>query len=617
MWSRIYCSKFRGSFNGVCVSALLFFLVYKDQILQSPFLRKPSLNFPRKSSFKIDFQNSEHRRRIYEKNSPNFNLESSAICTEIHQQKGSNSKCDYLKSHPECDSGGYLNYMMFFYCECDKIEPIGYAVLFIWLIALLYLLGNTAADYFCCSLEMLSNLLKLPPTVAGVTLLPLGNGAPDVFASIAAFVGSDSGGVGLNSVLGGAIFVTCIVVGAVCLCVSETNIQIDRKCFMRDVGFFLIALVSLLVILLAGEVNFWGAIMFVSVYVVYALCVAGTEVLRKYGGRFKLRALIPLLPVTDEAFENSPLLRCDDMDDVPFLQSELPHSLWATKVAIYSVKSNGENQKYLWGWNEMEEEDTSSTEACVSFSSLCSLLEIPLAIPRRLTIPIVDERRWSKAYAVGSACFAPILCTFLWGSSDLVYPIFGTMVGATLGLLALIYTSKDHPPQRFVLPWVIGGFLMSIMWFYIIANELVALLVALGLILKIKASLLGLTILAWGNSMGDLVSNVAIAMNGGNGGVQVAMSGCYAGPMFNTLVGLGLSLLIAAWSEKPRSYVVPNDSSLYFTLGFLVLSLVWALVVLPRNDMRPTRVLGIGLIVIYFGFLSLRISMALGDGSFN
>lgn len=55
------------------------------------------------------------------------------------------------------------------------------------LLALLFRLIATAADgFFSLILSQISQDLGLPPRLGGVTLLALGNGAPDLSASIAA-----------------------------------------------------------------------------------------------------------------------------------------------------------------------------------------------------------------------------------------------------------------------------------------------------------------------------------------------------------------------------------------------------------------------------------------------
>lgn len=157
---------------------------------------------------------------------------------------------------------------------------------------------------------------------------------------------------------------------------------------------------------------------------------------------------------------------------------------------------------------------------------------------------------------------------------------------------------------------------MSMVWSYIIAQELVALLVSLGYIFQVSPSILGLTVLAWGNSLGDLITNLTMALNGKPEGAQVAISGCYAGPIFNILFGLGLSLAGSSWHHYPSAVVIPKDQYLLETLCFLVASLLWALVILPCRNMRLDGVLGIGLLGIYIVSVSVRLIQTLGSFQF-
>uniref|UniRef100_A0A1D1Z425 Cation/calcium exchanger 1 n=1 Tax=Anthurium amnicola TaxID=1678845 RepID=A0A1D1Z425_9ARAE len=545
--------------------------------------------------------------------SPDASMEG---CHDLHRFDGHREKCRYVSSEPRCRPKGYINYLRLFYCACGGHPVAGYAVLVLWLVLLFYLLGNTAADYFCPSLESLSKVLKLSPTIAGVTLLSLGNGASDVFSSIISFMGASSGDVGLNSILGGAFFVSNVVTGIISICVGPSEIAVDKTSFVRDACFFLLALSSLLVIITVGRINLWGAIAFTSLYFVYVFFVSTTHFCRKkYASAASSLFSDPHhLPVdAPTAATNSTtkrrrelaaplLLSTVEMDDPTSPHLQKPTNSTGTAPAAAPTPT------------------TCLTKLRSSALRALWLLELPLYLPRRLTIPDVTEERWSKFYAVSSVTLAPLLLAALWGSqrggmsprASLVLYLVSSLVGLASGAAAFLTTERSSPPKRLLFPWLGGGFLMSVVWTYIITEELMSLLVSLGAVLGISPSILGLTVLAWGNSLGDLIANVAMALNGGADGAQVAISGCLAGPIFNTLMGLGLSLFFSSWAEYPASTLIPRDPSLYQTIGFLMSGLLWALVILPGRGMRLDKVLGIGLLSVYLCFLSLRVAQYLG-----
>ena len=54
-------------------------------------------------------------------------------------------------------------------------------------------------------------------------------------------------------------------------------------------------------------------------------------------------------------------------------------------------------------------------------------------------------------------------------------------------------------------------------------------------------AILGLTVLAWGNSIGDMIADTSMAKRGAP---RVGYSACFGGPLFNLLIGIGLPFTI-------------------------------------------------------------------------
>jgi len=109
----------------------------------------------------------------------------------------------------------------------------------------------------------------LDENVAGVTFLAFGNGSPDVFSTFSA-MRADSGSLAIRELLGTASFIVSCVVGSMCII---KPFRVHRKPFLRDVGFFTVAVGLLLVILWDGQLFSWEAGILIALYVVYVVIV--------------------------------------------------------------------------------------------------------------------------------------------------------------------------------------------------------------------------------------------------------------------------------------------------------------------------------------------------------
>jgi solute carrier family 24 (sodium/potassium/calcium exchanger), member 6 len=151
----------------------------------------------------------------------------------------------------------------------------------------MYLLASTADAYLSPSLEHLTVSLGISESLAGVTLLAFGNGAPDVLTGIAAAVGDDDDPSAINTVCvicGGTFFITCIVVTAASSFANlnadklgaprDRRIKVTPRFILRDIAFLFITVTYLLsVFLFLHKFTIYTALGLLIVYGVYIILV--------------------------------------------------------------------------------------------------------------------------------------------------------------------------------------------------------------------------------------------------------------------------------------------------------------------------------------------------------
>ncbi|USW57762.1 Putative sodium/calcium exchanger membrane region, NCX, central ion-binding domain superfamily [Septoria linicola] len=182
-------------------------------------------------------------------------------------------------------------------------------------------------------------------------------------------------------------------------------------------------------------------------------------------------------------------------------------------------------------------------------------------------------------------------------------------VSAVLLVPILLTTTPTHRPEPYRIILSLAGFVVAIAWISAIAAQVVGALKALAVILNMSHAIMGLTIFAVGNSLGDLVADVTVAKLGYP---VMALSACFGGPMLNILLGVGLSgsyILIKGAERrhekhpgkgiKFRSYHMKVSKTLIVSGVTLLITLVGLLIAVPLNKWVLSRKIGWALIALW------------------
>ncbi|KAL4223077.1 Mitochondrial sodium/calcium exchanger protein [Mactra antiquata] len=536
-----------------------------------------------------------------------------ADCSDVHKVPTSD-RCAFVNSTDDCQiDEGFLDYTYFVYCDfSSNLLPLGVVILVIWWLFLFVGLAVTADDFFCPSLAVISDTMRLT----------FGNGAPDIFSAIAAIGNAKDGDAGLaiGALFGAGVFVTTVVAGFIVVICPFDAMQ---RPFLRDIIFYLAALFWTFYILWDKKITKVEAIGFILLYVVYVLVVVIGRYIYTRQRRDdppesrNERSIRPSKPapvehpeptgITSDIQEPSgrevvnPLDTVTDGEDQPLLSNP-------DVISLTAVNNDSPFKEFLHHMNPIDQNGWSGFSL---FKKFYEIFKSPIMFCLKITIPVVnyeeEKNNWNRHLYCIQCVLGPLfgVAATKVGFSKLggSFPVWVLVLILGIMLAALVYfTSKNDTQPKYHSAFAYLGFVIAVVWIYSVANEIVNILQTFGVVMKISNAILGLTLLAWGNSIGDFIADTVMARQGFP---RMGISACFGGPLFNLLLGIGIPFTIA--TVKQGDYSIQITLEEIVLAAFLCLSLVSSLLIVPLSKFKMTRGWGIYLVVLYMVFLVIAI----------
>lgn len=525
-------------------------------------------------------------------------------CREVCGLNASD-RCAFVRTNPDCRSdGGYLDYLEGIFCHFPaRLLPLAITLYALWLVYLFLILGVTAAKFFCPNLSAISTTLKLSHNVAGVTFLAFGNGAPDIFSALVAFSDPRTAGLAFGALFGAGVLVTTVVAGGIAILRPFTAAS---RPFLRDIIFYMAAVLLIFTALYRGRVTLAWALGYLGFYMFYVVTVVLCTWIYQWQRR---RSLVCSMPATPEILSDSEEERVSsNTNSYDYGEEYRPLLLYPETTAQILVQALNPLDYRKWRTKPV-------------YWRVLKVFKLPVEFLLLLTVPVMDpdkeDRNWKRPLNCLHLVISPLFLTLTlqsgaYGVYEIggLFPIWAVVMiaGTALAAVTFFATSNSEPP-RFHWLFAFLGFLTSALWINAAATEVVNILRSLGVVFRLSNTVLGLTLLAWGNSIGDVFSDFTLARQGYP---RMAFSACFGGIIFNVLVGVGLGCLLQISRAHMEVKLEPDGLLVWILAGTLGLSLVCSLVLVPLQCFQLSRVYGCCLLLLYLTFLVVALLTEFG-----
>ncbi|XP_028966305.1 sodium/potassium/calcium exchanger Nckx30C [Galendromus occidentalis] len=153
-------------------------------------------------------------------------------------------------------------------------------------------------EFFIPALDVITEKLGISEDVAGATFMAAGGSAPELFTSvIGVFISFDD--VGIGTIVGSAVFNILFVI-SMCAIFSKSVLQLTWWPLFRDVSFYSIILIILIVFFRDNVIHWWEALILLSCYACYVTFMKYNSNVERFVKKFTNRNKVTRVGSTDQ-----------------------------------------------------------------------------------------------------------------------------------------------------------------------------------------------------------------------------------------------------------------------------------------------------------------------------
>ncbi|XP_031554173.1 sodium/potassium/calcium exchanger 3-like [Actinia tenebrosa] len=418
--------------------------------------------------------------------------------------------------------------------------------------------------YFCASLEKLCKRLRIPTDVAGATFMAAGSSMPTLCIAIAS-VFMDEGDIGLGTIIGSTMF-NILFITAVCGLCAGMVITLHTWPLIRDSFVYVVHLTGLLIVIQDNVVHFYEALLFPLLYSSYVVIMVFNTRLEKlfekmcgsYCKYFRIHKGMEMVEMEDPR----DFMNCNetpkDQDATENIENNVEDKILEEKESQeHETEKRSKHEEEPKSNFEEESEGTSHVHGFKPSS--------PFHMPE------------------------PLLKRSLWF--------------ILLPLHAIFYVTMPDCRKKEWESWYPVTFFLSIVWMAMISYVLVWTVSIIGETLSIPECIMGLTLLAAGSSVPDVVSSLVVAKHGMG---DMALANCIGSNIFDILC-LGLPWFLATTVVHPHSVVLIQSGHIIYTALCLFGTVFITLIAIHLNKWNLDKRLGCVLLFVYLLSLSVAV----------